>query len=205
MLDKLKADFDAIIELVNKTPAALQEMAFQMILEQWFSANTAARPGSADPARLLGQGAPAMQAGVPEAVKPFLTANAITTDILEKVFHPPRPGPQLLGSTDLSRSRLRSCVPRPMPSTRSWISAGDDSFSWDWESSGLPPWPFRNPHSPRESGSLPWRRCRILESRRFARACASLATLRANRFRRTGARRTDMLTVCPPSPTRWYA
>jgi hypothetical protein len=34
MLDKLKADFDGIIELVNKTPAALQETAFKMILEQ---------------------------------------------------------------------------------------------------------------------------------------------------------------------------
>ena len=41
MLDKLKADFDGILELVNKTPAPLQEMAFKMILEQWFAANTA--------------------------------------------------------------------------------------------------------------------------------------------------------------------
>jgi hypothetical protein len=31
MLDKLKADFDEIIELVNKAPAALQETAFKMI------------------------------------------------------------------------------------------------------------------------------------------------------------------------------
>jgi len=98
MLDKLKADFDAIIELVNKTPPALQEMAFKMILEQWFSANTAAKPGPTDPATPPGPGVPAMQGGVPEAVKPFLTANAITTDILEKVFHPTGPGAQLLAS-----------------------------------------------------------------------------------------------------------
>jgi hypothetical protein len=32
------------------------------------------------------------------AVKPFITANAITTDILEKVFHPAGPGAQLLAS-----------------------------------------------------------------------------------------------------------
>ena len=44
MLDKLKADFDGIIELVNKTPEPLQEMAFKMILEQWFNANAAPRP-----------------------------------------------------------------------------------------------------------------------------------------------------------------
>jgi hypothetical protein len=31
MLDKLKADFDRIMELVNKTPASLQETAFKMI------------------------------------------------------------------------------------------------------------------------------------------------------------------------------
>ena len=41
MLDKLMADFDKILEIVNKTPAPLQETAFKMILEQWFSENTA--------------------------------------------------------------------------------------------------------------------------------------------------------------------
>jgi hypothetical protein len=35
---------------------------------------------------------------LPDAVKPFLTANAITTPILEKVFHPAGPGAQLLAS-----------------------------------------------------------------------------------------------------------
>jgi hypothetical protein len=99
MLDKLKADFDRIMELVNKTPAPLQEMAFKMILEQWFSANTA--PKSVPPPTLapLGPGAPAAPGGVPAGVKPFLTANAITTEILEKVFHPAGPGAQLLTSS----------------------------------------------------------------------------------------------------------
>jgi hypothetical protein len=101
MLDKLKADFDAIIELVNKSPAPLQETAFKMILEQWFIANTAPKPGPQQPARAapLGPGAPAAQGGVADAVKPFLTANAITTDILEKVFHPTGPGAQLLAAS----------------------------------------------------------------------------------------------------------
>jgi hypothetical protein len=98
MLDKLKADFDAIIELVKKAPPALQEMAFKMILEQWFSANTAPKPAPPAMTTPLGSGAPATQGGVPDAVKPFLTANAITTDILEKVFHPTGPGAQLLAS-----------------------------------------------------------------------------------------------------------
>jgi hypothetical protein len=40
LLDKLKADFDQILELVNKTPAPLQETAFKMILENWFAATT---------------------------------------------------------------------------------------------------------------------------------------------------------------------
>src|SRR4051812_31468583 len=88
MLDKLKADFDGIIELVNKVPAPLQEMALKMILEQWFVANST--PKIAPPALSApnGPGGPVTPGGVPDAVKPFLTANAITTDILEKVFHP---------------------------------------------------------------------------------------------------------------------
>jgi hypothetical protein len=101
MLDKLKADLDAIIELVNKTPAPLQETAFKMILEQWFIANTAPKPAPppAAPSAPLAPGPPAQPTGIPDLVKPFLTANAITTDILEKVFHPTGPGAQLLASS----------------------------------------------------------------------------------------------------------
>lgn len=83
---------------MNKAPAALQEMAFKMILEQWFAANTAPKPVPPAPPAPPGSGAPAAQGGVPDSVKPFLTANAITTDILEKVFHPTGPGAQLLAS-----------------------------------------------------------------------------------------------------------
>jgi hypothetical protein len=97
MLDKLKADFDGIIELVNKAPTALQETAFKMILEQWFNANIAMKP---TPPGMLPQTPPGAggSTGVPDAIKPFLTANAITTDILEKVFHPIGAGAQLLAS-----------------------------------------------------------------------------------------------------------
>jgi hypothetical protein len=97
MLDKLKTDFDGIIELVNKTPAPLQETAFKMILEQWFIANTMPKP--VPPPAPRGPDTPAAPGGVPQSVKPFLTANAITTDILEKVFHPTGPGAQLLASS----------------------------------------------------------------------------------------------------------
>jgi len=112
MLDKLKADFDRIIELVNKAPAPLQETAFKMILEQWFNANTVPKPepppkGAAAPAD---GGASAAPGVVPDGVKPFLTANAITTEILEKVFSPTGPGAQLLASTIPGKGKANKLV-----------------------------------------------------------------------------------------------
>jgi hypothetical protein len=97
MLDKLKADFDGILELVNKCPANLQEMAFKTILEHWFTTNTIPAAPPKDHGKGEGGGQPA-PGGAPDAVKPFLTANAITTEILDKVFHPTGPGAQLLAS-----------------------------------------------------------------------------------------------------------
>jgi hypothetical protein len=96
MLDKLKADFDEIIELVNKAPAPLQELAFKMILEQWFNANATPKAPPTQP--VPPTTTPASGAGIPDSVKPFLTANAITTTVLEKVFHPIGAGAQLLAS-----------------------------------------------------------------------------------------------------------
>lgn len=110
MLDKLKAEFDTIMELVNKTPAPLQETAFKMILEQWFRSNTAPKPAPQPPSAPLGPGIPAAPGGVPDAIKPFLTANAITTEILEKVFHPTGPGAQLLASTIPGNSKANKVV-----------------------------------------------------------------------------------------------
>jgi hypothetical protein len=112
MLDKLKADFDAILELVNKAPAPLQETAFKMILEQWFSSNIAPKPAlqpPAPPAR-LGAASPPPLGVVPDAVKPFLTANAITTEILEEVFHPIGPGAQLLASSIPGKGKANKLV-----------------------------------------------------------------------------------------------
>jgi hypothetical protein len=100
MLDKLKADLDSIIALVNRTPPPLQETAFKMILEQWFNANTAQRlPPPPQPPAGQGADTPPGPKGVLDAVKPFLTANALTTETLEKVFHPTGPGAQLLASS----------------------------------------------------------------------------------------------------------
>jgi hypothetical protein len=112
MLDKLKADFDGIIELVNKAPVPLQEMAFRMILEQWFIANTTPKPVPPlpAPAAPLRPGAPAGPGGVPDAIKPFLTANAITTDILGKVFHPTGPGAQLLASSIPGNGKAKKLI-----------------------------------------------------------------------------------------------
>jgi hypothetical protein len=95
MLDKLKADFDAILELVNKCPANLQEMAFKTILEHWFTSNTVPVSPPNGPSQT---GSPAAPTGVPDAMKPFLTANGITSEMLEKAFHPIGPGAQLLAS-----------------------------------------------------------------------------------------------------------
>ena len=99
MLDKLKADFDGILELVAKCPAPLQETAFKMILEKWFTANAVAAPVATPNAAAKGGGPPSVHVGAPDAVRPFLTANAITSEMLEKVFHPAGVGAQLLVSS----------------------------------------------------------------------------------------------------------
>ena len=94
MLGKLKADFDGILELVNKCPPALQELAFKTILEHWFVTNGQATQQSQG-AGQQSQGTTGAT-GVPDAVKPFMTAQGITSDMLGKAFHPTGPGAQLL-------------------------------------------------------------------------------------------------------------
>jgi hypothetical protein len=96
MLDKLKADFDDILALVNKAPAPLQETALKTILEQWFKEQV---PQKVDQQAGGGGGGGVAPGVVPDTIKPFLTANAITVEILEKVFHPTGPGAQLLASS----------------------------------------------------------------------------------------------------------
>jgi len=111
MLDKLKADFDGILELVNKAPQALQETAFKMILEQWFAANVASPPPAPPlPSATITPLPSLAQPGVPDAVKPFLTANGITTEILEKVFHPTGPGAQLVASDIPGNSKANKMI-----------------------------------------------------------------------------------------------
>ena len=99
MIDELKRDFDGILELVNKCPQGLQELALKTILEHWF----ATRNESIDDEHLdRGTGRPSQGAigatGVPDVVKPFMTAQGITSDVLGKAFHPAGPGAQLLAS-----------------------------------------------------------------------------------------------------------
>ena len=96
MLEKLKADFDGILELVNKCPANLQEMAFKTILEHWFASNVVLdAPSKGKAGQGAAEGPPST---IPETVKPFLTANGITSEMLQKAFHPTGPGAQLLAS-----------------------------------------------------------------------------------------------------------
>jgi hypothetical protein len=109
MLDKLKSDFDGIIDLVKKAPSPLQETALKIILEHWFTANVPARP-SLPPAPANPAAPPASPGGLPDAVKPFLTANGITTIILEKVFHPIGPGAQILASEIPGNSKASKLV-----------------------------------------------------------------------------------------------
>lgn len=99
MLSKLKADFDEILELVNKCPANLQELAFKVILEHWFTANSIAAYSPLGQQQVThGSGPNTISTGVPDAVKPFLTANGITSEMLGKAFHPTGTGAQLLAS-----------------------------------------------------------------------------------------------------------
>ena len=94
MLDKLKADFDGILELVQKCPANLQETALKTILEHWFVANTTLPAGGAGGS----PSGPSSTSNVPAPVKAFMTANGITAEALAKAFHPAGPGAQLLAS-----------------------------------------------------------------------------------------------------------
>src|SRR5262249_24735761 len=98
MLDKLKADFDGILELVNKCPAALQELAFKTIIEHWFVTNSEAGHKQSTQAGGYPSGEMISAAAIPDAVKPFMTAQGITSNMLGKVFHPAGPGAQLLAS-----------------------------------------------------------------------------------------------------------
>jgi len=93
MLEKLKSDFDTILELVKKAPADLQETAFRMILESWFLSNAPQTQKSQN-----SEAPPPLAPSTPDAVKPFLTANAVTTQVLGRVFQPVGPGAQLLAS-----------------------------------------------------------------------------------------------------------
>jgi hypothetical protein len=98
MLSKLKSDFDEILELVNRCPANLQEIAFKAILEQWFTANSIAASPQNQKQVTPGSGSAVIPTGVPDTVKPFLTANGVTSEMLGEAFHPTGPGAQLLAS-----------------------------------------------------------------------------------------------------------
>ena len=98
MLDKLKADFDGILELVNKCPANLQEMALKTILEHWFTTTSPPVDSKGQAGGNKGSGTQTASAAVPDVVKPFLTANGITSEMLGKAFHPTGQGAQLLAS-----------------------------------------------------------------------------------------------------------
>ncbi len=100
MLDKLKAEFEEILDLVKKAPEPLQETALKIILERWFVANMAPQiPSSSSQEQAAELGSAVMPGGIPDSIKPFLTANGITTSILEKVFHPLGAGAQLLAAS----------------------------------------------------------------------------------------------------------
>jgi hypothetical protein len=95
MLAKLKADFDGILELVQKCPANLQETALKTILEHWFTSSTATPPkseGGQGSSGVPGPSPPVM----PDPVKTFMTANGITAETMAKAFHPIGPDAQLL-------------------------------------------------------------------------------------------------------------
>ncbi len=95
MLDKLKADFDGILELVAKVPDPLKETAFKIILGRWFAANAVASPPTAPPPGTPSPAAAGVGAGLAQSFKAFMVANALTEAELEKVMHPLGPNAQL--------------------------------------------------------------------------------------------------------------
>jgi hypothetical protein len=112
MLNKLKSDFDEIVELVKKAPAPLQETALKVILEHWFAANVVPQLPVAAPKVPVGVSStpPITIGGVPDGIKTFLTANGITADILVKVFQPTGAGAQLLVSSLPGKGKANQLV-----------------------------------------------------------------------------------------------
>lgn len=108
MLEKLKSDFQDILDLVSKAPAPLQETALKQILEHWFAANSVPRASAGTPAAHAG--ALGAGVGVPDAIKPFLTANALMVETLEKALHPLGPGAQLLVATIPGESKSQQLI-----------------------------------------------------------------------------------------------
>jgi hypothetical protein len=95
-LDKLKSEFDVILELVNKCPPPLQETALRTLLTHWLEQN--AQPASAGAAPGAGSTPPATGA-LPVPVRTFMSANAISAELLGQVYHPAGAGAQLMAST----------------------------------------------------------------------------------------------------------
>lgn len=102
MLDKLKTDFDEILQLVKRCPTDLQETALKTLLDNWFRLNTAVLPVAGLTALTPAAGTPAAQPAPPTtsnmaaSTKPFLVANSLTEAQLGKVYHPVGPGAQLV-------------------------------------------------------------------------------------------------------------
>jgi len=95
MLNRLKADIDGILELVQKCPPALQETALKVILEHWFMGN-AAVPAKTQVGSSPGTVATAVPQDLPGPVKNFMTANGLTFEEMSKVYSPIGAGAQLL-------------------------------------------------------------------------------------------------------------
>jgi hypothetical protein len=93
-LERLKTDLDAILSVVKKVPADLQETAFRLLLQRWLddlgsAPRPAATPGLTTP--------PVPPGGdFPQGFQAFMRANALTNETVAKVFHPLGPGAQLV-------------------------------------------------------------------------------------------------------------
>jgi len=94
-LDRLKGDLDNILAVVKKVPTELQEAAFTVILQRWL--DDIGGPKAAGQPPTHSQPSPPPP-DLPQQFQTFMRANALTNDIVAKVFHPVGPGAQLVVS-----------------------------------------------------------------------------------------------------------
>lgn len=91
-LERLKDDLDAILAVVKKCPADLQETAFRVLLQKWLD-DLGSPPKAPDATAPQN---PPPPTDLPQQFQTFMRANGLANEAVAKVFHPVGPGAQLV-------------------------------------------------------------------------------------------------------------